>query len=138
MDLKDFKFHHIGLGLKKEDQALKFLSAQGYAASDKIYDPEQDVNLRILTCEGRPTIEFVMPGQNPDGPLKAILKHHNELMYHTCYEVDDLEAALKSLEDQGFRAFPVAPRKPAILFGGRHVSFYNIIGFGIIELLEPV
>lgn len=132
----DWRFHHIGLALKKEDQALKFLTALGYVTGDKIYDPAQDVNLRLLTSEGKPTIEFVMQGENPDGPLKPFLKGFNEMMYHTCYEVTDREKALADLATQGLRALQIAPPKPAILFGGRLVSFYQVIGFGIIEFLE--
>lgn len=133
----DWRFHHIGLALKKEDQALAFLKALGYTAGEKLYDPAQDVNLRLLTAPDKPSIEFVMQGENPDGPLKPFLKGFNEMMYHTCYEVTDREKALADLSSKELRAIQIAPPKPAILFGGRLVSFYQVIGFGIIEFLEP-
>jgi hypothetical protein len=31
---------------------------------------------------------------------------------------------------------PVSPPTPALLFGGREVSFYTISGIGLIELLR--
>ncbi len=133
--LSDLKFHHYGLALKKEGDALKFLEAQGFEIGEKIYDPEQNVYVRLLEHPDKPTVEFVLPGEG-ECPLEPILKKHNEMFYHTCYETDDLDQTLKALDDLGLRVICIAERKPAILFGGRHVSFYKIFGFGIIELLE--
>jgi len=71
-----------------------------------------------------------------EGPLTPILKRYSELVYHTCYETKDLEASLKAIKEAGLRVIPVSPPTPAILFGGRKVSFYTIMGFGLIEILE--
>jgi hypothetical protein len=30
----------------------------------------------------------------------------------------------------------LSPPQPAVLFGGRKVSFYSVAGFGVIEILE--
>jgi hypothetical protein len=40
------------------------------------------------------------------------------------------------MDDARLRLQCVSPPKPAILFGGRHVSFYMIIGIGQIEIIE--
>lgn len=129
-------FHHVGLALKKEDEALKFLSCLGYTEGAKVYDPEQKVHLRICSAAKSPSVELVTPGEE-EGPLTPIFKRYNELIYHTCYETDNLDGSLNSVENEGFRIIPVSPSKPAILFGGRKVSFYKIMGFGLIEILEP-
>jgi len=129
-------FHHMGLALRKEDEALKFLNGLGYDENTQLYDPEQKVFLRLCTAAGRPSVELVTAGEE-DGPLTPILKRYNELIYHTCYETNDLEASLQAMEDDGLRVMPVSPPKPAILFGGRNVSFYTVMGFGLIEILEP-
>lgn len=131
----DLKFHHLGLAVNKEDRALRFLTGMDYVIGDKIYDPEQNVHLRLCCAETAPNIEIIMPGKG-DGPLTSILKKYDELFYHSCYEVDDLEIALKQLETNELRVFPVASPKPAVLFAGRRVSFYKVAGFGLIELLE--
>lgn len=135
--MQDFglTFHHMGLALKKEDEALKFLAGLGYDEGEQVYDPEQKVYLRICTTENKPSVELVT-ASDEEGPLTPILKRYNELVYHTCYETSDLDASLKAVEDAGLRVIPVSPPTPAILFGGRKVSFYTIMGFGLIEILE--
>lgn len=129
-------FHHIGLALKREDDALKFLDGLGYTQGVQVYDPQQKVYLRLCTADGKPSVELVTAGEE-DGPLTPILKRYNELVYHTCYETQDLEKSLAAIESTGLRVVPVSPPTPAILFGGRKVSFYTIMGFGLIEILEP-
>lgn len=135
MDQFGLTFHHMGLALRKEDEALKFLSGLGYDLGNKVYDPEQKVFLRLCTKETQPAVELVTKGDE-ESPLDNILKKYSWLVYHTCYETKDLDASLQSMEKYGIRALPVAPRKPAVLFGGRYVSFYTIMGFGLIEILE--
>ena len=126
----------MGLALKKEDDALIFLAGLGYDEGTRVYDPEQKVNLRLCTAEGKPAVELVTKGEE-ESPLDNILKKYNELVYHTCYETEDLEKSLAAIEAAGLRVIPVSPPKPAILFGGRLVSFYTVMGFGLIEILEP-
>ncbi|MCI5060507.1 MAG: VOC family protein [Alphaproteobacteria bacterium] len=134
-------FHHIGLAVKKEEDALLFLGGLGYETGEKIYDPEQKVNLRLCTAPQKPAIELVMPniidGEAQESPLTPILKRQSEVIYHTCYETQDLDKSLEAMESKELRVLPVSPPTPAILFGGRKVSFYTIMGFGLIEILEP-
>ena len=54
------------------------------------------------------------------------------------YTTHDLEASLEQIEQAGLRPFEVSPPKPAVLFGGERVSFYLILGFGLIEVIEGV
>lgn len=136
MDDFGLTFHHMGLALKKEDEALKFLNGLGYTQGEKMYDPKQKVYLQICSKEGKPAIELVTAGEE-EGPLSSILKRYNQLVYHTCYETQDLDKSLKAIEKKGLRIIPVSPPTPAVLFGGRKVSFYTIMGFGLIEILEP-
>jgi methylmalonyl-CoA/ethylmalonyl-CoA epimerase len=53
-----------------------------------------------------------------------------------CYSTGDLERALQALIEAGLRAHCVSPPKPAILFSGKMVSFYQIIGMGLIEIID--
>ncbi len=128
-------FHHMGLAVSRDDQAVIFLEGMGYCAGDKVYDPEQNVHLRLCAAADKPAIELIMPGVG-EGPLDSILKRYNELVYHTCYEVDNLNKTLLAIDKAGLRVVTVADPKPAILFEGRNVSFYKVMGFGYIELLE--
>ncbi len=134
--LKGLKFHHFGLALRDEGDAVTFLEALGYKSGEKIYDPEQDVHVMMLYAKDKPAIEIVLPGRGDNCPLEPILKKHSEMFYHSCYETDDPDMVLNSMEKLGLRVICISERKPAVLFGGRCVSFYKIFGYGIIELLE--
>ncbi len=41
-------FHHHGLAVKKEEQALNMLRFLGYTPGEKILDPLQNVYVRLL------------------------------------------------------------------------------------------
>ena len=135
MERLGLTFHHMGLAAHDGGDAELFLTAMGYKRVAAVFDPLQNVNLRLYSSEFSPTVEVVLPGDG-EGPLTPILKQYNELIYHTCYEVESLEQSLTAIEDLGLRILPVSEPKPALLFDGRKVSFYKVMGFGLIELLE--
>ena len=130
-------FHHHGLALQDDRDALVVLASLGYRAGPLIHDPIQDVRLRLCTSDSMPAVEIVMPGDAP-GPLSGILKRQDQLLYHTCYEVDSRESVLAAWDDADLRMVEVLPPTPAILFGGRKVSFHTVMGFGLVELLDRV
>ena len=136
MTLSALTFHHLGLAVKDDAAALAMLVALGYTAQDKIFDPAQNVFVRLCLSPTQPTVEIVQPGPEGKSPIDNWIAKYNELIYHTCYETPDLAATLADIEKAGLRVMTLAERKAAVLFGGRHVSFYKVMGFGIIELLE--
>jgi hypothetical protein len=131
------RFHHIGLAVSEPEPAFRFLAFQGYIAGNQVFDPLQGVNLAMRHHETMPDFEVIWPGDEPS-PIDKMIKRHGTLMYHCCYEATDIAAALQAIADSGFDAVAVSPPKPAILFGGREVSFYMIDGFGLIELLAAL
>jgi hypothetical protein len=52
-----------------------------------------------------------------------------------CYTSNDVEASLSALEAAGHEVLPLGMAQPALLFGDLEVSFYNITGVGIIEII---
>ena len=130
-------FHHLGLAVANPEGAARYLEGLGYTAGPDIFDPLQHVRLCMYEHATMPDVEIVYP-QSSDSPIKKIVeKNQNGLVYHICYTTDDLDATLEQLgEEGGFRLFEVAPPTPAVLFGGKSVSFYVIDGFGLIEILE--
>lgn len=128
-------FDHLGLAVRKPDYALKFLLASGYSASSPVYDSEQNVNLIMCTSSEMPNVEIIFPGKG-EGPVDSILSKVDASMYHMCYRAEDPQASVERMSSQGLRVFCLAQPKPAILFNGRQVSFYNVAGFGVIELIE--
>jgi methylmalonyl-CoA/ethylmalonyl-CoA epimerase len=130
------KFHHFGLAVRRPDEARKFIATLGYQGGESIFDPAQNVHLQLYTHPGHPAVEIVWPGDNT-GPINKLTQRHaSGIIYHLCYETDNLSAALSGLETAGLTAICISPPKPAPLFGGRPVSFYNVVGIGLVEILE--
>lgn len=83
-----------------------------------------------------PAIELIWPGSGK-GPIDALVQRHvSGIIYHTCYVTEDLRAALAAFEADGVNPICVSPPKPAVLFNGKKVSFYNIPGVGLVEILQ--
>jgi methylmalonyl-CoA/ethylmalonyl-CoA epimerase len=130
------KFHHLGLASRHEDRAVRFLEGLGYSIGERVFDPLQNVYLCLCRADAMPDVEIVTPTNSP-GPLDNILKTADAMIYHSCYETRNLDESLRAMRESGHRVICVSSPKSAVLFNGRHVSFYAIRGFGLIELLEP-
>ena len=136
MTTMHLRFHHFGLAVRKQETARMFLCAQGYQIGETVFDPNQNVHLALCTHKSDPAVEIIWPGEN-GGPIDGMIQRHTSgIIYHLCYETDDLAAALAAFETARVRTICVSPPKPAPLFGNRKVSFYNIVGIGLVEILE--
>ena len=83
-------------------------------------------------------MEVVSPGPGENGVLGKILAAQGTSFYHLCFEIDEsTDETLSRLAKEGIRAVTVRQRLPAVLFGGRDVSFHMVHGFGLVEFLEP-
>lgn len=123
------KVHHIGIACQDIQQGIEFVEAtyDVIATSEVIYDPLQDANLCLLQTAHDIAIELVS-GSQVQGMLQQGVS-----LYHTCFEVPDLEAEIAVYRAQG--AMLVAPPKPALLFDSRRVCFLQT-PIGLVELLE--
>lgn len=129
-------FHHFGLAVRRPREAELFLAALGYRMGEAIHDPGQNVRLKMCTHATEPDVEIIWPGDTP-GPIDGMIQRHSSgIIYHLCYVTDNLTAALEALEKAGLRVVCVSSPQPAPLFGGRKVSFYNVVGIGLMEILE--
>ncbi|WP_322050902.1 VOC family protein [Paraburkholderia bannensis] len=127
-------FHHHGLAVSAPDDACRFLDALGYARGEALYDPLQRVNLALWTHDALPAVEVVWPGEGAS-PIDRILRHGPSI-YHTCYATHDAQAWLDAMAEKEIEIVTVSAPTPAILFGGRKVSFHMVYGVGLVELLH--
>jgi len=129
-------FHHFGVAVRRPDEARKFVAALGYQGGEAVFDPAQNVHLQLCTHAQQPAVEIIWPGDST-GPVDKLAKRHAAgIIYHLCYETDNLAAAIAGLEAAGLSPICISPPTPAPLFGGRPVSFYNVVGLGLVEILE--
>lgn len=129
-------FHHFGLAVKKPQNAIKFLSTLGYRMGDPFFDPNQRVNLIMGTHDYQPAVEIIFPGLESSPIDQLIQKHSGGIVYHLCYLANNLEDTLAQFETAGLRVLCVSQPKLAPFFPGRKASFYNVVGMGLIEILE--
>ena len=130
-------FHHVGLALPDPAPAELFLRGQGYTLAAAVRDPLQQADLAMWSHCNAPAVEVISPVTSGKGPVATILETRPDgLIYHLCYTTLDLELTLDRVEQSGLRPFEVNPPKPAVLFGGERVSFYMILGIGLIEIIE--
>ena len=131
------EFHHLGLAVRRPDDAKAFLGVLGYELGEPIYDPEQNANLIFCRHRGRmPDIEIIYPAKDKSPVDNVINRRPDGLVYHLCYVTDDVAAWLRRMEQADIRAVCIIPPVPAVLFAGRLVSFYNVVGVGLCEVIE--
>ena len=135
MNVCGLDFHHLGLGVRSPDTAMGVLMGLGYEIGRAVYDPEQNVNLTLCKAYAGPDVEIIWKAEG-QSPIDTILSRKDGLIYHMCFATNDLPAALSGLEGAGHRIITLAPPKPAVLFDGLHVSFYEVVGFGTIEIID--
>lgn len=128
-------FHHFGLAVRRPQKAFAFLESLGYRAGAQVHDPLQSVNLAMRHHATMPAVEVIWPGDAPS-PVDSLIKGDKSLVYHLCFATHDAQRALDELAAAGHQVIEIAPAKPAILFDGIAVSFHNVLGFGMIEILH--
>src|SRR5215210_8106551 len=129
-------FHHFGLAVRSPDEAFLYLGSLGYTEGNSAFDPLQKVNLAMRHHPIMPDVEVIWPG-DVRSPIDNLLSRTASMIYHLCYTSPNPQAALSALEAAGLATIVVSPPTPAVLFGGRAVSFHHIKGFGLIEFLYP-
>jgi len=123
------KFHHIGIACENIEEVIVFLeSTFNIVKKSKIIWHEiQAVDACLLTSSDGANIELVS-GKNIDSFVKK-----KQFLYHSCWEVDDIDASIKSFVSNN--SVLILEPTPSLLFNNRKVAFlYTSIG--ILELLE--
>jgi methylmalonyl-CoA/ethylmalonyl-CoA epimerase len=135
MNKYGLKFHHLGLAVRKPEDTIRWLLGLGYDIGRSVRDDLQNVNLVLCTSENMPSIEIISETGTP-GPLTTVLNLSSTRIYHVCFETQCLAQTLEAIQREDPHLTMISEPKPALLFGGRHVSFYHVQGFGMIEILE--
>lgn len=131
--LENFRFHHIGYAVEKiEDTANYYINA-GFSQSIAVIDNIQNVRIAFLKKEGFPFIELV-EAVDELSPVIQTLKRSGVSPYHICYEVDDIEDAIKRLKRMRF--IPLFKPVNAVALDNRRICYLYNKDVGLIELLN--
>lgn len=126
--MAELRFHHVGIATRDIGHTLDYLRGHFAVAevSESVYDPNQDATLCMVTMEDGYRLELIS-GE----VVKTFLKKKQNL-YHICYSVPDIEAAMAEFAQD---SFVLGEAKEAVLFGGKRVVFI-MTEMGLIELVE--
>lgn len=98
-----FKPHHVGVAVRSIEKALDYyIHALGFRqSSPPVEVPSQGVRVCFIEAASGFNIELV-EGVGPDSPVERVLTQTGGGPYHLCFEVLDLDAAVKHLRGAGF------------------------------------
>jgi len=127
------KIDHIAIVVRSIEEALKvYRDALGLPLAHVQEVPEQKVKIAFLPI-GDCEIELVEPTAADSG-VARFLEKRGEGLHHICFEVEDIEAALRDLAARGLRLIDKQPRQGAT---GRVAFLHPKSAHGVlIELVE--
>ena len=110
---------HVGVAVADLDAALAFYrDVLGLTP----HPPEQADGATIVSLPfGDSEVELLAPLRT-DSPIAKFLERRGPGIHHICYRVPDLDAALASCRQAGYRLVDEIPRTGA---GGRRIAFVH-------------
>jgi len=130
--MKVLRVDHIGIAVPKMDEAVSAWRALGFEV-EAVHDvPTEKVKAAFLPV-GESHLELLEP-TDPSSVLARFLEKRSGL-HHVCVLVDDIDAALRRLEESGVALIDRVPRAGA---GGCRVAFVHPRAAGgvLLELKE--
>ncbi|MFZ3070773.1 MAG: methylmalonyl-CoA epimerase [Anaerolineaceae bacterium] len=114
------KINHVAIVVKDIDASLEFWEKSFGLKVDHIEDvSSQQAKVAFLPV-GDSEIELVQPTTTDSG-MAAFLEKKGEGMHHLCFEVEDIEATLAKLKEDGVRLI----NEHATELPGRKMAFIH-------------
>jgi methylmalonyl-CoA/ethylmalonyl-CoA epimerase len=115
------KLHHVGIIVEDIDGRIKKFEGFGFKCSEIIEKRDGSSKIAFFPV-GDTLVEFVSynPGWTPDH-LNALVQAQTGAINHLCFEVDDIEAAIRDFERNGAR---LVEGTPLTVEMGRIAFFY--------------
>lgn len=127
-----FTFNHIGVACFDIDKTAEIYVGAGYMRTETVIDPLQNVRVCVLEKKSMPTVELLEP-IDEKSPICKTLQKSGVSPYHICYNVPNMEQAIKELRAKKF--IPVSKPKMSNVFNSM-VCFLFHKEIGLIEILE--
>nr|BBH89327.1 methylmalonyl-CoA epimerase [Thermosporothrix sp. COM3] len=133
---KPKRIDHVAIIVRDIEQALCFYrDTLGIEPSEVKEVPSEQVRIAFLPLGGPAgsEIELIEPTAE-NASLNRFLEKRGEGLHHICLEVENIEAALTEMKDQGV---PVLDEQPRIAAEGRAIFIHPKGANGVLlELLE--
>lgn len=96
---------HIGVAVRNIEESIHFYeNVLGATMIDRYRSEATGVEseIAIMDVNGFRT-ELLMPTNNTTSPIARFIKQKGKGVHHVAYQVDDLDEAIKELEEKGIR-----------------------------------
>jgi methylmalonyl-CoA/ethylmalonyl-CoA epimerase len=129
------RVNHLGIIVSDLDDAMQSFTEHLGLSLDHVEQYGDELDIAFLPC-GETLVELIKP-HTDQGSNADYLRQHGPGIQHVAFEVDDLDAALAELAEQGVEPLGDAPMPGA---GGTRIAFLDPQAFGgiLVELCEPV
>lgn len=133
--MEQFTFHHIGVAVRDLSKAIPIYKAlfNYELKSGPIDDPIQNVSVCFLSRGVEDTVIELVAPLGPRSPIDRVLKKGGGT-YHVCYQVQDINAAIRHLTEQG--SFLLSGPVPATAFEMRQIAWFMTEVDLLVELVE--
>jgi len=119
------KLNHVGIAVRSIEQHRAFYETTLGARYDGQEEvPSQKVRVGFFTVgsgESKVRIEL-LEALSPDSPIAVFIDKRGEGLHHLAYGVDDLQARLRQLKEDGVRLIDEQPRPCA---HGTRIAFIH-------------
>lgn len=133
--LRPMTLHHVGWAVRSIDEAKEyFCDVMGFKpVSETIDVPPQKVRVAFLEMNSSTLLELVEPA-TPGSPIEQLLERTGGGAYHVCFQVEDINRAIKQLRKRGFFRLT---RFELAAHGMKRFAFLLTPDRQLFELCEP-
>ncbi len=128
------KINHLGYAVEDVNAAARFYEEHFGARVGEPEEVEEQGIVATMFEVGESMVELVQPTR-PDSPVGKFLERRGEGFHHVAFQVEDLQASLEELKENGVELIDEEPRIGA---GGTRMAFVHPKGaHGVLtELVE--
>ena len=138
--MKIEKIEHLGVAINDIERGISlYKDVLGLTTTPITRDEEMGSNMAFVNI-GESALELLSPLEHPPAGstgdiMRKFLTNKGEGIHHLCIAVDDIEVALKELEQKGITLIDKVPREGA---HGKVAFIHPKSSYGIlIELCQP-
>jgi methylmalonyl-CoA/ethylmalonyl-CoA epimerase len=108
-------FHHVGVAVRSLDEALDtYCGVFGFERTSDPIEVEPE-HVRVCFVRAGDVLIELVEGVGDESPVREIVERTGAGTYHICYQVDDLDRAIRELRARRcfpFKRFEVAGQEP--------------------------
>lgn len=106
------KIEHIGIAVKNIAESDELFKKLFGSASYKVEAVESE-GVKTSFFQVGPNKVELLEATSPDSPIAKFIEKKGEGIHHIAFEVDDIQAELKRLKEEGFQLIHQEPKEGA-------------------------